>query len=62
VELIVAPGDGDGGLRGSGLVIVNPPWLLHDELKLLLPALARVLSRGATERPTLQWLADESIG
>ena len=46
VELIVAPPADDAGLRGSGLIVVNPPWTLHDELKTLLPALAQVLSRG----------------
>ena len=32
------------GLRGSGLVLVNPPWRLESELALLLPALHRALS------------------
>jgi len=36
--------------------------MLHNELKLLLPALAHILSRGATHRPTLEWLAGESAG
>jgi 23S rRNA A2030 N6-methylase RlmJ len=38
---------------------VNPPWTLHDELKLLLPALAGVLSRTATGTVTLGWLTGE---
>jgi 23S rRNA (adenine2030-N6)-methyltransferase len=59
-ELIVAPLDADGGLRGSGLIIVDPPWRLHDELQTVLPALARVLSRGATKKVTLDWLVGES--
>ena len=31
VELIVATAADDTGLRGSGLIVVNPPWTLHDE-------------------------------
>jgi 23S rRNA (adenine2030-N6)-methyltransferase len=60
VELVVAAASENTGLRGSGLVAVNPPWTLHDELKTMLPALAQVLSRGPTPRPTLDWLAGET--
>ena len=35
-----------GGLAGSGLFILNPPWQLDDELKLLLPALTQRLAQG----------------
>ncbi|WP_428406921.1 23S rRNA (adenine(2030)-N(6))-methyltransferase RlmJ [Hyphococcus sp.] len=37
----------DGGLAGSGVVIVNPPWKLGRELEVVLPALAERLSQGA---------------
>jgi 23S rRNA (adenine2030-N6)-methyltransferase len=60
VELILPTAGPDTGLRGSGLIAVSPPWTLHDELKVLLPALAEVMSRGATGAVTLDWLAGES--
>ena len=64
VELILPTASGntgfDSGLRGSGLVAVNPPWSLHDELKLLQPALASALSRGGTNSLTLDWLTGET--
>jgi 23S rRNA (adenine2030-N6)-methyltransferase len=60
VELILANAGAGLGLRGSGLVAVNPPWTLHDELKLLLPALAEALSRGATGRFKLDWLGESA--
>lgn len=42
-ELSVAP-DGRGeGLTGSGMLVVNPPWMLRDELEVALPWLAREL-------------------
>jgi len=64
VELIVPVSDlsaaKDEGLRGSGLITVNPPWTLYGELEVLLPTLAKALSRGAPESVTLHWLAGES--
>ena len=59
-ELILPSTGADTGLRGSGLIAVNPPWTLHDELKTLLPALAEVLSRGAAGTATLDWLTGET--
>jgi 23S rRNA (adenine2030-N6)-methyltransferase len=59
-ELILPTVGPDTGLRGSGLIAVNPPWTLHDELELLLPALAKALSRGATGTAKVDWLARES--
>ena len=60
VELILPTAGPDTGLRGSGLIAVNPPWTLHDELKLLLPVLAKVMSRGPLGALSLDWLARES--
>lgn len=40
----------DGPLQATGLLIVNPPWMLKDECDLMLPALCRSLAepnRGA---------------
>ena len=59
VELIVTSSAAETGLRGSGLIVVNPPWTLHEELKVLLPALARLLSRNATYKTTSEWIAGE---
>jgi 23S rRNA (adenine2030-N6)-methyltransferase len=46
-------------LRGSGIIVVNPPWRLEGELGVLLPALARAL--GARDMPQMRpaWLARE---
>jgi 23S rRNA (adenine2030-N6)-methyltransferase len=60
MELILPTAGLDTGLRGSGLIAVNPPWTLHDELKVLLPVLADVMSRGEKGIATLDWLAGES--
>jgi 23S rRNA (adenine2030-N6)-methyltransferase len=47
-------------LNGSGLMVVNPPWRLSDELAALLPALAGLLGRNAG-RFRLDWLAGERV-
>ena len=60
VELMPATSATDTGLRGSGLIVINPPWRVRDELAVLLPALGGVLSRGAMCRATLDWLTGES--
>lgn len=56
-EIMLGPPRADSGLIGSGLVIVNPPYTLFQELEFLLPALTRVWSGAACHR--LDWLAPE---
>jgi 23S rRNA (adenine2030-N6)-methyltransferase len=41
-ELSTAP-ENQGGMRSSGLMIVNPPWTLRSQLQMLLPFLATTL-------------------
>jgi len=45
VELFVHPLDTPNSLNGSGLAIANPPWGLEEELKELLPWLAKTLGQ-----------------
>jgi len=71
-EMMVAPPHAEGPLTGSGLILVNPPWTLENELKVLTPALSRLLARTPQDgRPAgaacpivrllwrLDWLAGE---
>src|ERR1700687_4925503 len=44
-------------LKACGLIIVNPPWVLEGELRLLLPELVAALGAGGGHR--LDWLAGE---
>jgi 23S rRNA (adenine2030-N6)-methyltransferase len=43
-------------LGGSGLIVVNPPWRLEEEVSVLLPALARALGAGSADATRLDWL------
>jgi 23S rRNA (adenine2030-N6)-methyltransferase len=59
-ELILAKGSEISGLRGCGLIAVNPPWTLRDELGVLMPALAEALGRGGKAQTVVDWIADEN--
>jgi 23S rRNA (adenine2030-N6)-methyltransferase len=59
-ELAVRAPAADAGLTGSGLIVVNPPFTLEAELRVLLPALGRWLGRGsAAPGHRIDWLAAE---
>ncbi|MDG4896246.1 23S rRNA (adenine(2030)-N(6))-methyltransferase RlmJ [Mesorhizobium sp. WSM4976] len=59
IALEIRPGSDEPSLDGSGLVVVNPPYTLEDELKVLLPALHKVLAVRQPSRWTSDWLAGE---
>lgn len=46
----------EGGLAGSGLIVVNAPWKLDEELALILPALAGRLGIGTWGKGAAEWL------
>ena len=59
-ELTVAPLTDPTRLNGSGLVLINPPWTLENELSVLLPALADRLGRQGRGGFRVDWLAPEA--
>ncbi|MFB2551162.1 23S rRNA (adenine(2030)-N(6))-methyltransferase RlmJ [Ensifer soli] len=60
IELSVMSDRETTGLNGSGLIVVNPPFTLKDEMKRLLPALKQVLARDRFAATRLFWLAGET--
>lgn len=48
-------------LSSSGLIVINPPWRLADELKLVLPWLDHVLAAGPGHSWRVEWLQGERI-
>lgn len=56
-ELLIAPAVA-GRLYGSGMIIVNPPFTLEEELGLILPALVNALAPGAGSH-RIEWLRGE---
>jgi 23S rRNA (adenine2030-N6)-methyltransferase len=57
VEIDVGRRPDDGRLRSAGILIVNPPWRLSDELADMLPALAAILGVGDGAVGRRDWLA-----
>lgn len=58
-ELCVHPDDSRAGLNGSGLVTINPPWKLEQDLRALLPALHAVLAPDGAGRTRVALVAGE---
>ena len=59
-ELVLHAPAADAGLAGSGLIVVNPPFTLEAELRVVLPALGRMLAHAPTKPGyRLDWLAAE---
>jgi len=59
VELGVRPTDTRLGLNGSGLMLINPPWPLWEELEKTLPWLAESLAQSGEGSWRLDWLAGQ---
>ncbi|WP_269931598.1 23S rRNA (adenine(2030)-N(6))-methyltransferase RlmJ [Aminobacter sp. HY435] len=59
IEFYIRPPSSEPRLDGTGMVVVNPPYSLESELKILLPALNKVLAETAGARWSVEWLADE---
>jgi 23S rRNA (adenine2030-N6)-methyltransferase len=54
LEFSVAPQQAGGPLTSTGLLIVNPPWTLAADLKLILPELEKPLGQGGAGRFRLE--------
>jgi 23S rRNA (adenine2030-N6)-methyltransferase len=49
---------GGFGLAGSGLLFIQPPWTLADEMGRMLPFLAETLGRNGNGSWNIEWLTD----
>jgi 23S rRNA (adenine2030-N6)-methyltransferase len=56
VEIRVREAFTGGGLAGSGIAILNAPYKLDDEMRVLVPALAGRLGLGDWGQGTVEWL------
>jgi 23S rRNA (adenine2030-N6)-methyltransferase len=54
LEFSVAPQSAAAGLQSAGLLIVNPPWTLAGELRVILPELEKPLGQGGAGRFRLE--------
>ena len=59
VELCVHPDDSRAGLNGSGILLVNPPWKVDNDLRAAMPALHAILAPDGGGRWRVDWIAGE---
>jgi 23S rRNA (adenine2030-N6)-methyltransferase len=59
LELTVERDDSPGGLNGAGILLVNPPWQLDEQLAASLPWLQRQLATKGRGRSRVSWLVPE---
>jgi 23S rRNA (adenine2030-N6)-methyltransferase len=55
----VAPLVDPARLSGCGLIVVNPPWTLEQELQIMLPELVRMLSGADRGGSRIDWISGE---
>ncbi len=55
IELLTLPGDVPQRLNGSGVILINPPWKLEEDLHVLLPPLATFLA-GQNGQPQVRFV------
>jgi 23S rRNA (adenine2030-N6)-methyltransferase len=58
-EVSVAPLVDPSRLSGCGLIVVNPPWTLEQELQVMLPELAPILSGADRGSSRIDWISGE---
>jgi 23S rRNA (adenine2030-N6)-methyltransferase len=58
-ELCIHPVDTRVGLNGAGMLLINPPFQLDEELRLLLPAMHRILAPAGRGGTRVTWLVGE---
>ena len=58
IELVVEPAS--AGLKGCGLLVLNPPWLFDKEAGPILAELVKKLGRSPAATGQVRWLAPET--
>jgi 23S rRNA (adenine2030-N6)-methyltransferase len=61
-ELSLHPADSGVGLNGSGMVLLNPPWKLDEDLAATLPAVHTALTPEGAGGTRIEWLVPEVPG
>ncbi len=58
-EVLIRPDDSPLRLNGSGMLVINPPYRLDQDLSPALPVMARLMGEGGADYK-LQWLKQEA--
>ncbi|MCT4703358.1 23S rRNA (adenine(2030)-N(6))-methyltransferase RlmJ [Enterobacteriaceae bacterium H20N1] len=59
IELAVRPDSDQRGMTASGMIVINPPWKLEQQMANVLPWLHKTLVPAGTGSTTLSWIVPE---
>ncbi|OOF55445.1 23S rRNA (adenine(2030)-N(6))-methyltransferase RlmJ [Rodentibacter genomosp. 2] len=59
IELAVRPDSDQRGMTASGVVIINPPWTLENQMREILPYLVKTLIPEGTGSWAVEWITPE---
>ncbi|CCG88991.1 23S rRNA (adenine(2030)-N(6))-methyltransferase RlmJ [Erwinia piriflorinigrans] len=59
IELAVRPDSDQRGMTASGMIVINPPWKLEQQMKNVLPWLHKVLVPAGTGHTKVSWIVPE---
>ncbi len=59
IELAVRPDSDRFGMTGSGMVVINPPWKLEQQMNNVLPSLHQHLVPAGTGHTKISWIVPE---
>ncbi|AYA41923.1 23S rRNA (adenine(2030)-N(6))-methyltransferase RlmJ [Xenorhabdus nematophila] len=59
IELGVRPDSDQRGMTASGMIVINPPWKLEQQMKAVLPWLHQVLVPEGTGHTLVEWIVPE---
>ncbi|HDR1102746.1 23S rRNA (adenine(2030)-N(6))-methyltransferase RlmJ [Pasteurella multocida] len=59
IELAVRPDSDQRGMTASGMIVINPPWTLTQQMQNILPYLTNVLVPEGTGNWTVKWITPE---
>ncbi|WP_420960025.1 23S rRNA (adenine(2030)-N(6))-methyltransferase RlmJ [Brucella sp. IR073] len=61
LELAIRPPSPEPRLDGTGMIVVNPPYTLESEMKLLLPCLTGLLGEAKGGSFAIEWIRGEQV-
>lgn len=59
IELAVRPDSDQRGMTASGMIVINPPWKLEQQMKNVLPWLHKTLVPAGTGHTRVSWIVPE---
>lgn len=58
-ELALKPDNNQKGMTASGMIVINPPWKLHEQMQTIMPWLKQILDTEKTASFTIKQLVSE---